>query len=188
MKAAIFTSALCIFSGFVSSLAVPAPDADASAIEARAVTTIQPSLIITIEEANPDTAFGPTSVAVVSKINGSSSIQSLIQYNFPAGYSGLSCRFDFSNPITASGTKKVQLFTVGGRQITPTDTFNNRPFRNEFLGTFNAVTGPPSTVWDGSAPTWPCPATAVTLGFEAVPEGDNDHVHWGTSSLVIVVS
>lgn len=69
MKAAIFTSAFCIFSGFVSSLAVPAPDADVSVIEARAVTTIQPSLIISIEEQNPDTAFGPSSIAVVSKVS-----------------------------------------------------------------------------------------------------------------------
>lgn len=106
------------------------------------------------------------------QVNGGNNIESLIQYNFPAGYSGMNCRFAFSNPITATGTKKVQLFTVGGRQIAPTDTFNNRPFRNEFLGTFNAMTGTSPAVWDGNTPTWQCSATAVVLGYEAVPEGD----------------
>lgn len=68
MKAAIFASVLCIFSGFVSSRAVP--DADASAIEARAaIATIQPSLIVPIKEAWPNTAFGPSSIAEVSRVS-----------------------------------------------------------------------------------------------------------------------
>ncbi|KAH8150742.1 uncharacterized protein LAJ45_05438 [Morchella importuna] len=172
MKTAIFTSVLCLFSSLVSSVAIPS--AEAAAIETRSIATISPSLSVPIYQDSPDYAGGAQSYAFVSRYNGAHDINTLISYYFPDGYAGKKCSFSFSAVQGLDGSKKVQLFTVGGRDITPNDTFNYRPHRDAWLGIFNAGTG----VFDGAIPTFACPTSATTLNYEVVPQNDNDYVWW----------
>lgn len=68
MKVAVFTSVLCLFSGLVSSRAVPTAEGDVSIIEARSVVlTIQPSLFVVIAEYPADIPAVPT--PMVSKVS-----------------------------------------------------------------------------------------------------------------------
>lgn len=70
MKVTILASALCLFSGLVSSRALPAAEADASIIEARmnVVYTAAPSLMIPIKDKWPNTAFGPTNMPEIQRV------------------------------------------------------------------------------------------------------------------------
>ncbi|KAI5839379.1 hypothetical protein DFP73DRAFT_211145 [Morchella snyderi] len=172
MKTAVFTSVLSLLSGLVSSVAIPS--AEAAAIETRSFATILPSLSVPIYQSTPDVAGGAQSYAQVSRLNGAYDINTLLSYNFPAGFAGKKCSFAFVGTQGLGGSKKVQLFTVGGRDITPDDTFNSRPYRDAWLGIFNADTG----AFDASAPTFNCPASATTLNYEIAPQGDDDYVWW----------
>lgn len=67
MKTAIFTSVLCLFSGLVSSVAIPS--AEPAAIEARSIATISPSLSVPIYQDDPDYAGGAQSYAQVSRVS-----------------------------------------------------------------------------------------------------------------------
>lgn len=138
------------------------------------------------------------------QINGGKNVQVLLQYQFPAGYGGKTCRFSFANPQKATGSKKAQLFTVGG-PVTATNTYWSRPYRDQYLGTFNAGGGTAEAAWDEvSPPTRPCPAVATTLNYEVVPQNDkyvslslffftpglllmlpSDYISWYIGSLVI---
>lgn len=105
-------------------------------------------------------------------MNGGKNIQTLLQYSFPSGYGGKSCRFSFANAQKATGSMKVQLFTVGG-PITNYNTYWSRPYRDQYKGTFNTGGGTAEAIWDeGSPPIWPCPSTATTYNYEVVPQGD----------------
>jgi len=181
MKVAIFTSVFCLFSGLVSSVAIPA---EAPTIEARTIATISPSLSVPIYEDSPDYAGGNQSYAIVSRYNGAHDISTLIAYYFPVGYPGKQCSFFFTAAQGLDGSEKVQLFTVGGQDITSEDTFNSRPFRNNQLGIFNADIG----TFDGSIPTFDFPSSPTTLGFEVVPQGDNDYVWWYINAGGLVIN
>lgn len=67
MKVAIFTSVLCLFSGLVSAVAIPAPETPA--IEARAIATISPSLSVPIYQDDPDYAGGSQNYALVYRVS-----------------------------------------------------------------------------------------------------------------------
>lgn len=71
MKVAVLSSVFCLFSSLVSSRAVPAAEAEASSIEARlaVIYTAAPSLMVSIKEEWPTTAFGPVSIPVVQRVS-----------------------------------------------------------------------------------------------------------------------
>lgn len=70
MKVSIFASVLCLFSGLVSSLAVPAAEPEAGNIKARGVAaTIYPSLLVPIFEDHPNVAFGSYYFAEVKRVS-----------------------------------------------------------------------------------------------------------------------
>lgn len=116
---------------------------------------------------------------------------SLLSVPFPDGYAGKTCSFSFANGWAPSQTnpnsQKVQLFSVGG-PISATDTYTSRPYRNISYGIFSVTIDGSVGTWDGPVPTFPCPASATTLGFEVAPEGDFDDVSWPLKSgLAIIV-
>lgn len=68
-----------------------------------------------------------------------------------------------------------------------TNTYTSRPYRNNFYGIFYVENDGSKGTWDGATPTWPCPTTAVTLGFEVISQGDFCDVAWPLKSGLAVV-
>jgi len=192
MKSYIFTSALAIFSALVAAVPTPVSEPDSTAvIEARAVTTITPSLLVRLWEAAPDTPDGQSTVGESSRWNNKNNVQTLVAFNFATSYAGHQCQLAFYNPdyIYAYGSSQAQVFTVGG-PITQANTFNSRPYRDQHKGTFTAYpygSGFASWVNQGGN-TFDCPTGPTTLGYEVVPVGDNDAIYWtAPRGLVILV-
>lgn len=71
MKVAVLSSVFCLFSGLVSSRAVPAAEAEASVLEARLVVvyTAAPALMVPIKEQWPTTAFGAVSIPAIERVS-----------------------------------------------------------------------------------------------------------------------
>lgn len=71
MKVAVLSSVLCLLTGLVSSRALPAAEAEASAIEARLVVlyTAAPSLMVPIKEETPNTPVGAVSIPAVQRVS-----------------------------------------------------------------------------------------------------------------------
>jgi len=186
MKFAVFTSLLAVFSGLVSS--APVADAEASGLEARSTAPIYPHLVVEIY--SPSYGYQASSVYISRYTYQGTQYDSngLLAYSFTQGYPGKTCTFQFSGGWYAGGTRKVQLFSVGG-PITSSNTFTSRPYRNNSYGIFTISTDGSTGTWDDiPTPTFPCPASATILGFEVVPEGDSDYAGWSLSAgLAIVV-
>jgi hypothetical protein len=186
MKFAIFTTLLAICSGLVAS--VPVPDAEVSNLKTRSIATIYPDLVVEIYSPN----YGYTSNSVyVSRYTYQGQqydTNALLEYTFSQGYPGKTCTFAFSDGWYAGGTQKVQLFSVGG-PISTSNTFTSRPYRDISYGIFTISVDGTTGTWDDiPIPTFPCPATATSLGFEVVPEGDSDYAGWDINAgLAIVV-
>lgn len=113
---------------------------------------------------------------------------SLLAFPLPGGLAGKTCSFsfaggwapsqtDWSPPGAVNNSRRVQLFSVGG-PISATNTYTSRPYRNVSYGIFLIDPTGATAQWDGPTPTFPCPATATTLGFEVAPQGDFDDVAW----------
>jgi len=186
MKFAVFTSLLAAFSGLVSS--APVADAEASGLEARATATIYPNLIVEIY--SPSYGYQSTSVYISRYTYQGTQYDTnaLLAFPFSQGYAGKTCTFQFTGGWWASGTRKVQLFSVGG-PILPSNTFTSRPYRNIAYGIFTISADGSTGTWDDiPTPTFSCPSSATTLGFEVVPQGDQDYASWnGNAGLAIVV-
>jgi len=186
MKFAIFTTLLAICSSLVAS--VPVPDAEVSVLEARSIATIYPDLVVEIY--SPSFGYQSTSVYVsrYTYQGQQYDYDALLEFTFTQGYPGSTCTFAFSDGWYASGTQKVQLFSVGG-PILASNTFTSRPYRDISYGIFTVTADGATGTWDDiPIPTFPCPAIPTSLGFEVVPEGDTDYVSWDINAgLAIVV-
>ncbi|KAG0643734.1 hypothetical protein HOY80DRAFT_1133642 [Tuber brumale] len=181
MKTAIFSSALAIFATLAAAHPTAARAAPAVTSRAEAVThdhvkqVIHPIAVVNIKEDTPNTALGVTDKAIVSRANGKHNSQALARFDFPEGLTGSKCRLAFAYPAQFSGTGEIQVFTIGDANIAGA-TFNKRPFRDQFKGTFRAGWGE-ATVLDGSGLTFDCPAMGAK-GYEVVSVGDNNEVVW----------
>lgn len=69
MKVAIFTSVFALFSGLVSSAAIPTAETDTSIVKARTVATYFPDLMIPIFEDDPDYAIKSSTWGEVSRVS-----------------------------------------------------------------------------------------------------------------------
>ncbi|KAG0633032.1 hypothetical protein HOY80DRAFT_993778 [Tuber brumale] len=181
MKTAIFSSALAIFATLAAAHpaaphATPALTTRAEAVPRGQVRqVIHPSAVVNINEDTPDTALGVTNKAIVSRTNGKHNSQALVRFDFPDGLAGSKCRLAFAYPAQLNGTREVQVFTIGDANIADA-TFNKRPFRDQFKGTFRVGWGE-ATVLDGSGLTFDCPAMGAK-GYEVISVGDNNEVVW----------
>ncbi|KAH0609208.1 uncharacterized protein H6S33_001436 [Morchella sextelata] len=185
MKFSIFASLLA-FTGLVSC--APVPDVE---IERRAVATIYPSLAVNIFTPSNGVVMGDVYVFRYTAQGIQHETNSLLSFNFPSGYGGKTCSFSFANgwpqPLSdVSNSRKVQLFSVGG-PISATNTYTNRPYRDVPYGIFSVTPDGAVGTWDGPTPTFPCPASATTLGFEVAPQGDFDNVSWPLGAGLAVV-
>lgn len=178
MKASIV--AFSFLTSLVSGLALPE-------VAPRGTQVFQPTLAINIKEASPNTAFGKTTTGTVFRDNGPHEVQTLLSYDLPA-LPGMTCSLTFSNPATLSGSQRMQIFDVGG-PITEANTFLTRPYRNNYrcAMTVKAAGQGAASIDDNISCTFPCPSSATTLGFEAVPRWDSVEITWDTTTSGLVI-
>ncbi|KAL0631512.1 hypothetical protein Q9L58_009620 [Maublancomyces gigas] len=185
MKLSIFYSLLAILGTTVSA---PVPEAE---IETRSVFKIYPSQAVNIFTPDHGYITGDVYVYRYTSNGIQHETNTLLNFPFPSGYAGKTCSFSFANGWAPSHTyansQKVQLFSVGG-PITASNTYTSRPYRNVSYGIFHVSDDGAVGTWDGSTPTFPCPAAATTLGFEVLSQGDFADVSWPLGAgLAIVV-
>ena len=139
-------------------------------------TVIRPSIAVVIKEDFPTTSF-PTTTPEVSRKNGVHNVKTLLGFSIPACTG--TCTFSFSNGLTATGSRTLQLFT-SGRYPASGDTWNSHPFTNNQLGTFLVPLGGSgqATVVQDFGLTFPCPTADVKNGYEVQPVNDDDSVTW----------
>ncbi|KAG0136213.1 hypothetical protein HOY82DRAFT_479202 [Tuber indicum] len=179
MKSAIFSSAIAIF----ATLATALPTAASAENSAENLITrdqvkqvISSSAVVNINEDTPDTPLGVTNKAIVSRVDNKHNSQALVKFDFPEGITGSKCRLAFAYPAQFSGTGEIQVFTIGDANIAGA-TFNQRPFRDQFKGSFRVSGWGEATVIDGSGLTFDCPAMGAKA-YEVASIGDNNEVVW----------
>ena len=178
MKSAIF-SAFAAFATLATALPTAAPaQVTPRGIVARdhAKQVIFSNTIVNIQEDTPDTPLGVTYQATVFRANGKHNSQALAKFDFPEGLTGSKCRLAFGYPAWYSGTGEIQVFTIGDANI-ETATFNKRPYRDQFKGSFRVAGFVESIVLDGSGLTFDCPSKG-SKAYEVVSQGDSNEVVW----------
>lgn len=159
--------------------------------EKRAEQRYNPQEMVQIHEADPTNPFGLTNFGKVSRINGGNNIQTLMNIPIPSSTAGKQCSLVFTNPATFSGSKKMQLFTVGDNKVIgPQTTFENRPYRDQHIADVYVTATSATFTTYGEAyknNDFPCPADK-TLSFELVSVGDNNEVTWQLPNGLAVVS
>jgi len=145
------------------------------------------SAVVNIQEDTPGTALGVTYKAVVSRANGKHNSQALVKFDFPEGLAGRKCKLAFGYPAQFSGTGEIQVFSIGDANI-ENATFNKRPFRDQFKGSFRVTSFVEAIVLDGSGLTFDCPIKGPKA-YEVVSQGDSNEVVWYApeDGLTIVV-
>ena len=68
------------------------------------------------------------------------------------------------------------MFSIGDANIEKA-TFNKKPFRDQFKGSFRVTSFVEATVLDGSGLTFDCP-TKGPKAYEVVSQGDSNEVVW----------
>ncbi|KAI5858875.1 hypothetical protein BZA05DRAFT_382672 [Tricharina praecox] len=166
---------------FLTTLALASP------VEKRATVASYNTCHAEITELYPNEYSGCLQSGSVERVNGGSNTNTLIAITIRDGFAGQTCTLNFQDPYYVNGTRGIQLFTVGG-PVTGGETWNERPFRNQHVGTFKASL-PGTASWsDSTARSFLCPKGGTTLYFEAVPTGDNDAVFWKLPSGGLVVT
>ncbi|KAH8146689.1 uncharacterized protein LAJ45_09372 [Morchella importuna] len=183
MKFTIFAAALALFNGLVASAPVADAEADVQ-LEARQQAVYYPNNPMTVIW-SPSYGYVSDSWVSIGRYTYQGvqyDTNTLLSYSLPDGLKGKTCQFILGNGFYAGGTRKVQLFSVGG-PISTTDTFTSRPYRNIHYGIFTIAPDGASATWDAiPPPKFPCPEKATTLGYEVVPQGDEDWAGWYSNS------
>jgi len=174
MKSAIFSSAIAIFATLATAVPTAAPTDIVAHDQVKQV--ILSSMIVNIKEDAANTPLGVTNEATVSRVNGKHNSQALVKFDFPDGLTGCKCKLDFAYPAQFSGTGEIQVFTIGDANI-ENATFNKRPFRDQFKGTFRVSGWGEAVVLDASGLTFDCPAKGAKA-YEVVSQGDSNEVVW----------
>jgi len=148
---------------------------------------IRPAIAIVIKEDFPNTPFPPTNSAEVSGNNGVHNVRTLIKIIVPA-CNGM-CTINFSDASTATGSRRLQLFTINGYPANG-NTWNSKPFTDIHKGTFitSNTGGGPATVLEGFGLTFPCPISTTTYQFELQPDWDDDSITWDTAVGGLVIT
>ncbi|CUS06875.1 unnamed protein product [Tuber aestivum] len=183
MKSTIFSSAMAIFATFAAALPAAAPVEPAVgnlAPRDHVKQVINSSAVVNINEDTPNAALGISVTGIVSRTNNGHNSQALVKFDFPQGLGGYKCRLAFGPPARFSGTGEIQVYTIGDANIASA-TFNQRPFRDQFKGTFRVTGWGEAEVVDGSGLTFDCP-TQGAKAYEVVSVGDNNEVVWYAAS------
>jgi len=172
-------AAVSVLSTLASGLALP----DLT----RRGTVIRPAIGIMITEKFPDYDWPPIDAVEVSRTNGANNFRSLLGYEVPACIG--TCTFSFSDAANATGSRQINLFTLGSYPVFG-NTWNSKPFTNNQLGTFQTSTtgSGPATVVQNFGLTFPCPSATTNLGYEVQPVNDDDFVLWYISQGGLIIT
>jgi len=145
-------------------------------------TVIRPEFRVLVREEPGPMIPLPPDIVEVSRGNGGT-VRAFLCFVVPA-CTGM-CTISFSNAISATGSRTLQLFrTFGcpaGGTLPPTDAH---------LGTFlvpASGTGP-AVVLEDYGLTFPCPVTTTKYGYEVQPVGDNISVTWNITNGGFVIT
>lgn len=187
MKFSLIT-AVTVLSALASGMVIL--DLDLNLVDLTAVAKIfRPAITIVIQEAYPDTAYPPTHWARVSRTNGSKNVKTLLGFNLPAFPSGKTCTLSFSDASNVSGSRQMQLFTIGGYPAYG-NTWNMKPYTDQHKGTFQTSSDGkgPATVLANYGLTFPCPTFSTSYGFEVQPVNDNDSITWDITKAGFIIT
>ena len=187
MKSTIFSSAIAIFATLATALPTAAPAETADNLIARdhVKQVISSSAVANIREDTPDVPFNGNGRGIVSRTDNKHNFQALVKFDFPDGLTGSKCQLAFAHPSQFAGTREIQVFSIGDANI-ENATFNKRPFRDQFKGTFRVEWGE-ATVLDGSGLTFDCPAKGAKA-YEVVSAGDSNEVLWDAPSAGLKIN
>ncbi|TGZ82675.1 hypothetical protein EX30DRAFT_287004, partial [Ascodesmis nigricans] len=147
-------------------------------------SVVSPSDVVVIFEQYPQWSISSWNYGAVSRTGGGQNArQTLFTFYFAnasPSWAGYTCKLKFANPVVATGSQKLQLYTLGSPN-TAGASWGNRgqAYRNNHIGTLK-VKGPGQgeATWEFGG-TIPCPTTPYTkLGFELAPVGDDVLVEW----------
>ncbi|KAG0641973.1 hypothetical protein HOY80DRAFT_685088 [Tuber brumale] len=181
MKSAMFYTTIAIFAIF-AALATALPTAGPTEFNEKLVArnhikqVINSSMVVNIHEDTAATALGVSDRGTVSRVNGKHNFQALVRFEFPESLTGYKCQLAFGYPAQFSGIGEIQVFTIGEANI-KSATFDKRPFRDQFKGTFRVAGWGEAMVVDGSGLAFDCPAKGA-MAFEVASVGDNNEVVW----------
>ncbi|CUS06876.1 unnamed protein product [Tuber aestivum] len=176
MKSAIFSSAIAIFATLATALPTAAPAGSPAPPQVQVLQVINSSAVVNINEDTPNAALGISVTGIVSRTNNGHNSQALVKFDFPAGLSGYKCRLAFGSPAHFGGSGEIQMYTIGDANIASA-TFSQRPFRDQFKGSFRVTGWGEAEVVDGSGLTFDCPTQGAKT-YEVVSVGDNNEVVW----------
>jgi len=169
-------AAISILSTLASGLALPD-------LTPRSLV-IRPEIGVVIKEDFPTTSF-PAAPAEVSRRNGAHNVKTLLCFVVPP-CSG-KCTISFSDALTATGSRRLQLFSLGGCAAGG-NTWISKPYTDVHKATF-LVSGPGlAVVVEDFGLTFDCPVTTTKYGFELQPVWDDDSVTWDISKGGLIIT
>ena len=150
-------------------------------------TVIRPELAIAVKEDSPDTPVPSTNIAEASRTNGAHTVETFFCFVLPTCTG--SCTISFSDAISATGRRTLQLFSTSTCPV-ERGSWNTRPFLDVHKGTFlvpPTATGPATVVEDFGL-TFPCPMTTTNYGFAVIPVGDEDYLTWDITKGGLIIT
>jgi hypothetical protein len=136
--------------------------------------SVGPDALVTLHEAEPNTAFGSTNHGKVIKGADGKDITTLISFTVPN--TGTHCSVNFSNWSVATGSETIALYSFvpneGDTFNANTATFNSKTgFRDHELKIF--VAGSSNPIY-----SFTCPPAGTIVNYEAVPSNGETDVEW----------
>ena len=179
MKLTLFAAISILFTG-ASGLTLPD-------LTPRSLV-VHPEKCVVIKEDLPKTSFPTTTTPEVSRSNGKHNVKTLLCFVVPP-CSG-QCTISFTDALTATGSRRLQLFTLSWCPADGNTTWESKPSTNEHIGTFLVRIPGPAVVVGDFGLTFDCPKTTTKFGYEVQPVWDDDSVTWDckTGGFIITCS
>ncbi|PUU81111.1 hypothetical protein B9Z19DRAFT_889861, partial [Tuber borchii] len=135
---------------------------------------IRPEICVKIKEDFPRTSF-PEPPCEVSRSNGQRTVKALLRFDVPPCTG--KCTISFTDALTATGSRRLQLFTTIGYPAEG-NTWESSPSTNNHIGTFLVSIPGPAVVVEDFGLTFDCPKTTTKYGYEVQPVWDDVSVTW----------
>ena len=170
-------AAISILSTLASGLALPD-------LTPRSLV-IHPEIGVVIKEDYPTTSF-PAAPAEVGRSNGQHNVKTLLCFVVPPCVG--KCTISFTDALAAGGSRRLQLFTLGGCPTSGKTTWESKPYTDIHKGTFQVSIPGPAAVVEDFGLAFDCPVATTKYGFELQPVWDNDFVTWDISKGGLIIT
>ena len=136
---------------------------------------IHPEICVVIKEDSSKTSLPKPDIVEVSRRNGAHNVKTLLGFVVPPCTG--QCTISFASALTATGSRRLQLFTIIGYPAEG-NTWESKPPTNNHIGTFLVPIPDPVVVVEDFGLKFNCPATTTKFGYEVQPVWDDDYVTW----------